>query len=90
MVDERKQLVDEMDDRLMLEDETVQRYSHFVILEEFFELTLGCCVGEIPNVQPTSLSSTGEHSVGGGAGGILDARVGEVIGEIVNGRRHCG
>jgi hypothetical protein len=70
---------------------------HRVILEEFLEFPLSGRVGEVPNVQPTTFSSTGDHigvlssrSIASicSAGGVSDAGRSQGIGEIVNGSRH--
>jgi hypothetical protein len=63
---------------------------HFVVLEELLELPLGGRVGEIPNVQPTTFGSTGKNVVLRVASGVLNTGIGQVVGEIVDGRRHCG
>jgi hypothetical protein len=63
---------------------------HFVILEELFEFPLSSRVSEIPNVQPTTFGSTGKDGVLRGTRGVLNAGIGQVVGEIVDGRRHCG
>jgi hypothetical protein len=70
---------------------------HRVLLEEILEFPLRGRIGEIPNVQPTTLGSTGDHrivlsSVGiasvSSAGRVRDAGRSQGIGEIVNGSRH--
>jgi hypothetical protein len=65
---------------------------HIIAGEEFLELILGGRIGEIPNVKTTTFSS------GSGDGfllGLLSRRVLnggalEVLGEVVDGSRHCG
>lgn len=72
---------------------------HLVVLEELLELPLSGRISEIPNVQPTSLISTGGSSIGGLRRSGRSSAVGSslsgggggsglVVGVVFDGSRH--
>ena len=61
---------------------------HIVAREELLEFRLSSRVGEVPNVQPTALHGTSQDIILVAI--VLDGGFVEIVGEIVDGRRHCG
>jgi hypothetical protein len=66
----------------------IQRYIHIETGEELLEFGLSGRIREIPNVKATTFSSRSRD--GFLRSWILSAGVLEVVGEIVDGSRHCG
>jgi hypothetical protein len=64
---------------------------HIVAREEVLELGLSGRVSEIPNVEATTFSSRSSDSLLTSLGGrVRDGGGLKVIGEVVDGSRHCG
>ena len=62
---------------------------HGVAVEKVLELPLSGRICEIPNIEPTTLISTGSSGVGlCGAGGVVEGSLCQGVGEIVCGSRH--
>ena len=61
--------------------------SHIISLKEILELPLGGRIGEVPNVQPTTLVSTGCGSLVGSSvvDGVSDGGGGHAFGDFVDG-----
>lgn len=70
-----------------------RQHSHGIVLEELLELPLSGRIREVPNVQPTTFIGTGGGRIcvssrRRGAVGIVNSGGSQVVGEVVDGRRH--
>ena len=63
---------------------------HGVAVEKLLELPLSGRICEIPNIEPTTLISTGSSgvNVGVAVGVVVDGGLSQGVGEIVCGSRH--
>jgi hypothetical protein len=64
-------------------------HSHGIALEEVFEFPLSGRVGEVPDVQPTTLVDTDRSRIGlRGAVRVVDGGGCQGVGEVVGGSGH--
>jgi hypothetical protein len=73
-----------------MDTEVVDCDLHIVTREELLELRLSGRISEIPDVETTSLGGGGKNTLVVNSGGVFDAGVLEVFGEVIDGSRHCG